>query len=88
MGKSIKDLTLSYMDKLDVLWDDKKKGKNLITKLDDTSWQKEFLEMKSHSTSDVRLLMQGAKGFRDAWHLGSLHEEYKIMKRRKHQRQQ
>ena len=78
MGKSIKDLTLSYMDKLGVLWDDKKKEKNLITKLDDTSWQKEFLEMKSHSTSDVRLLMQGAKGFRDAWHLGSLHEEYKI----------
>ena len=62
--------------------------KNLITKLDDTSWQKEFLEMKSHSTSDVRLLMQGAKGFRDAWHLGSLHEEYKIMKRREHQQQQ
>ena len=25
MGKSIKDLTLSYMDKLGVLWDDKKK---------------------------------------------------------------
>ena len=88
MGKSIKDLTLSYMDKLGVLCDDKKKEKNLITKLDDTSWQKEFLEMKSHSTSDVRLLMQGAKGFRDAWHLGSLHEEYKIMKRREHQQQQ
>ena len=50
-------------------------GENLITKVDDTSWQKEFLEMKSHSTSDVRLLMQGAKGFRDAWHLGSLHED-------------
>ena len=63
-------------------------GENLITKLNDTSWQKEFLEMKSHSTSDVRLLMQGAKGFRDAWHLGSLHEEYIIMKRREHQQQQ
>ena len=88
MGKSIKDLTLFYMDKLGVLWDDKKKEKNLITKLDDTSWQKEFLEMKSHSTSDVRLLMQGAKGFREAWHLGTLHEEYKIMKRREHQQQQ
>ena len=45
---------------------DKRMGENLITKLDDTSWQKEFLEMKSHSTSDVRLLMQGAKGFREA----------------------
>ena len=61
---------------------------NLITKLDDTSWQKEFLKMKSHSTSDVRLLMQGAKGFRKAWHIGSLYEEYKIMKRRDHQQKQ
>ncbi len=67
---------------------EKRMGLNLITKLDDTSWQKEFLEMKSHSTSEVRLLMQGAKGFREAWHLGSLHEEYKIMKRREHQQQQ
>ena len=88
-GKDNKRFTFSYMDKLGVLWDDKKgMEENLITKLDDTSWQKEFLEMKSHSTSDVRLLMQGAKGFRDAWHLGSLHEEYKIMKRREHQQQQ
>ena len=63
-------------------------GENLITKLNDTSWQKEFLEMKSHSTSDVRLLMQGAKGFRDAWHLGSLHEEYKRMKKQAEQQQQ
>ena len=86
MRKTIEDLTSSYMDKLGVLWDDKKRmEENLITKLDDTSWQKEFLEMKSHSTSDVRLLMQGAKGFREAWHLGSLQEEYKIMKRREHQ---
>ena len=27
MGKAIKDLTLSYMDKLGVLWDDKKKNR-------------------------------------------------------------
>ena len=67
---------------------EKRMEENLITKFDDTSWQKEFLDMKPHSTSDVRLLTQGAKGFRDAWHLGSLHEEYKIMKRRKHQQQQ
>ena len=60
----------------------------MITNWDDNSWQKEFLEMKSHSPSDARLLMQGPKGFRDAWQLGSLHEEYKIMKRRKHQQQQ
>ena len=67
---------------------EKRMGENLITKFDDTSWQKEFLEMKSHSTSDVRLLMQGAKGFKDSWHLGSLHEEYKIMKRREYQNNQ
>ena len=57
----------------------------MITKWDEDAWQKEFLEMKSHSPSDARLLMQGAKGFRDSWHLGSLHEEYKIMKRREYQ---
>ena len=57
----------------------------MITKWDDDTWQKEFLEMKSHSPSDERLLMQGAKGFKDSWHLGSLHEEYKIMKRREYQ---
>ena len=89
IGKIIEDLTFSYVDKQGELWDDKKKrGENLNTKLDDTSWQKEFLEMKSHSSSDVRLLMQGAKGFREAWHLGSLYEEYKIMKRRDHQQKQ
>ncbi len=67
---------------------EKRMGENLIAKLDDTSWQKEFLEMKSHSTSDITLLMQGAKGFREAWHLDSLYEEYKIMKRREYQQQQ
>ncbi len=78
------------MDKQGELWDDRKKrmGGNLITKFDDTSWRKEFLEMKSHSTSDVRLLMQGAKGFKEAWHLGTLHEEYKIMKSLEQQKQQ
>ena len=67
---------------------EKRMEENLITKFDDTSWQKEFLEMKSHSPSDAKLLMGGVKGLRDAWHLGSLHEEYKIMKRREHQQQQ
>ena len=59
----------------------------MSTKWDDTSWQKEFLEMKSHPPSDVRLLMEGPKGFRDAWHLGSLHEEYKRLKKRKEEQQ-
>ena len=51
-------------------------------KWDDTDWQKEFLEMKAHKPSDVKILMEGAKGFKDAWHLGSLHEEYKRLKKR------
>ena len=59
----------------------------MSTKWDDTSWQKEFLEMKSHPLSDVRLLMEGPKGFRDAWHLGSLHEEYKRLKKRQEEQQ-
>ena len=67
---------------------EKRMRENLITKLDNTFWQKEFLDMKPHSTSDVRLIMQGAKGLREALHLGSLYEEYKIMKRREHQQQQ
>tara|TARA_B100000927_G_scaffold221930_1_gene181835 strand:+ start:42 stop:218 length:177 start_codon:yes stop_codon:yes gene_type:complete len=54
-----------------------------MTKWDDTSWQKEFLEMKSHSPSDIKLLMEGAKGFKGAWRLGSLHQEYKILKNKK-----
>ena len=53
-----------------------------MTQWDDTSWQKEFLNMKSHSPSDIKLLMEGAKGFRGAWRLGSLHQEYKLLKRK------
>ena len=52
------------------------------TKWDDNSWQKEFLEMKAHSPSDIKLLMEGAKGFTGAWRLGSLHQEYKILKKK------
>ena len=33
----------------------------MSTKWDDTSWQKEFLEMKSHSLSDIKLLTDGVK---------------------------
>ena len=52
------------------------------TKWDDNSWQKEFLEMKAHSPSDIKLLMEGAKGFKGAWRLGSLHQEYKTLKKK------
>ena len=45
----------------------------MSTKWDETSWQKEFLNMKSHSPSDAKLLMGGVKGLKDAWRLGVLH---------------
>ncbi len=46
----------------------------------DTLWQEEFLEMKVHQLSDVKLLLEGAKGLTGAWRLGVLHEEYKRLK--------
>ena len=52
-----------------------------MTKRDDTSWQKEFLNMKSHSPSDAKLLMGGLKGLKDAWRLGVLHVEYERLKK-------
>ncbi len=58
------------------------------TKWDDTSWQKEFLEMKAHNPEVVRLLLEGPRGLRDSWQLGSLHEEYKRLKKRQDEQQQ
>ena len=49
---------------------------------DDTSWKEEFLELKTHKPDVVRLLIEGPKGFKDAWQLGALHEEYKRLKKR------
>ena len=60
----------------------------MSTKWDDNSWQKEFLEMKSHKLSDVKLLMKGAKGLKDAWQLGVLHVEYERLKKRQEEQQQ
>ena len=51
------------------------------TKWEDTSWQKEFLEMKFHSPADVKLLTQGVKGLIGAYRLGVLHQEYKRLKK-------
>ena len=51
------------------------------TKWDEKSWQKDFLNMKSHSTLDAKLLMGGAKGLKDAWRLGVLHNEYERLKK-------
>ena len=51
-----------------------------MTKWDDKSWQKEFLEMKFHSPADIKLLNEGIKGLKDAWRLGVLIQEYKRLK--------
>ncbi len=56
----------------------------MSTKWDDTSWKKEFLEMKAHKPEVVRLLLEDPRGFRDAWQLGSLHEEYKPIPKEKY----
>ena len=53
----------------------------MSTKWDDNSWQKEFLEMKFHSLSDVKLLTEGVRGLLGAWRLGTLHQEYKRLKK-------
>ena len=59
-----------------------------MTKWDDKSWQKEFLEMKFHSPADVKLLTEGVKGLKDAWRLGVLHVEYEKLKKIQDQQQQ
>ena len=51
------------------------------TQWDDKSWQKDFLNMKSHSIADAKLLMGGVKGLKDAWRLGVLHVEYERLKK-------
>ena len=58
------------------------------TKWDNTSWQEEFLNMKSHSLSDAKLLMGGVKGLKGAWRLGVLHVEYERLKKIQEQQQQ
>jgi len=59
----------------------------MSTKWDDTSWQN-FLNMKSHSPSDAKLLMGGVKGLKDAWRLGVLHVEYEKLKKKQMQQDQ
>ena len=54
----------------------------MSTKWDDKSWQKDFLNMKSHSPADAKLLMGGIIGLKDAWRLGVLLIEYEILKKR------
>ena len=60
----------------------------MTKKWNDKSWQKDFLNMKSHSSADAKLLMGGVKGFKDAWRLGVLHVEYEKLKKIQDQKQQ
>ena len=59
-----------------------------MTEWNDQSWQKDFLNMKSHSPSDAKLLMGGVKGLKDAWGLGVLHVEYERLKKEQMQQDQ
>ena len=53
----------------------------MTNKWNDKFWQKDFLNMKSHSPSDAKLLTRGVKEFKDAWRLGIHHFEYeRLMK--------
>ena len=59
----------------------------MSTKWDDKSWQKDFLNMKSHSLSDAKLLLGDVKGLKDAWRLGILHVEYEKLKKQQEDQQ-
>ena len=52
-----------------------------MTQWDDKSWQKDFLNMKSHSPSDAQLLMGKVKGLKGTWCLGVPHVEYERSKK-------
>ena len=43
----------------------------MTNKWNDKSWQKDFLNMKSGSPSDAKLLMRGVKRLKEAGLLGS-----------------
>ena len=44
--------------------------------------QKDFLNMKSHSPADAKLLMGGVKELKDSWRLDVLHVEYERLKKK------
>ena len=55
------------------------KGINGMTNLG----KKIFLNMKSHTPADAKLLMGGVKGLKNDWRLGVLQLEYEILKKKK-----
>ena len=60
----------------------------MTNKWNDKSWQKDFLNMRSHSPSDAKLLMGVVKGLKDAWRLGVLNVEYERLKKKQMQQDQ
>ena len=60
----------------------------MSTKWHDKSWQKDFLNMKSHSPSDAKLLLGGVKGLKGEWLLGILNVEYERLKKIQEEQQQ
>ncbi len=60
----------------------------MTNKWNEKSWQKDFLNMKSHSPSDAKLLMGEVKGLKDAWRLGVLNVEYERLKKKQIQQDQ
>ena len=60
----------------------------MTNKWNDKSWQKDFLNMKSHSPSDAKLLMGDEKRLKDAWRLNVLHVEYERLKKKQIQQDQ
>ena len=60
----------------------------MTNKQNDKSWQKDFLNMKSHLPLEAELLMRDVKGLKDAWRLGVLHVEYERLKKKQIQQDQ
>ena len=60
----------------------------MTNKWNDKSWQKDFLNMTSHSPPDAKLIMGGVKGLKDACRLGVLHVEYERLKKKQEEQQQ
>ena len=60
----------------------------MTNKWNDKSWQKDFLNMKSHSPAVVKLLMGGVNGLKDASRLGVLRVEYEKLKKKQMQQDQ
>ena len=52
------------------------------------SCKKDFLNIKSHTASDAKLLMGYVKGLKDAWLLRVSQVEYEILKKKQMQQDQ